>query len=97
MTIFFSFQTRVLVTHSVRFLPYMDQIIVIQDGEVSEVCTNCYCCRDISYALPAVITKLSIPTEQKYDILVVIGSLSTDVFEPRTSTGSRDFPSLIRI
>ena len=26
-----------------------------------------------------------------------IGSLSTDVFEPRTSTGSRDFSSLMRI
>jgi len=24
------------VTHGVRFLPCMDQIIVIQDGEVSE-------------------------------------------------------------
>ena len=28
---------------------------------------------------------------------ICIGSLSTDVFEPRTSTGSRDFSSLMRI
>ena len=27
----------------------------------------------------------------------IMGSLSTDVFEPRTSTGSRDFSSLMRI
>lgn len=33
------FQTRVLVTHAVQYLPYVDQIIVLQDGVISEVCT----------------------------------------------------------
>ncbi len=33
----FTFQTRVLVTHGVQYLPHMDQIIVLQDGKVSEV------------------------------------------------------------
>lgn len=72
ISFFFSFQTRVLVTHSVRFLPHMDQIIVIQDGEISEVYTKCYFCRFISYALTTAITKLSISTKQKYNILVVM-------------------------
>ena len=31
-------QTRVLVTHGVGFLPQVDQIIVLQDGRISEVC-----------------------------------------------------------
>ena len=29
-------KTRVLVTHGVTFLPLMDQIIVVKDGEISE-------------------------------------------------------------
>lgn len=32
-------QTRVLVTHSISFLPQMDFIIVLADGQVSEVGT----------------------------------------------------------
>ena len=37
MLLFLAFQTRVLVTHSVQYLPSMDQIIVLQDGKVLEV------------------------------------------------------------
>ena len=33
----FGFQTRLLVTHSTGFLPQVDQIIVLQDGRISEV------------------------------------------------------------
>ena len=29
--------------------------------------------------------------------ILILGSLSTDVFEPRTSTGSRNFSSLMRV
>jgi len=29
-------KTRVLVTHSITYLPQMDQIVVIKDGEISE-------------------------------------------------------------
>lgn len=32
-----SVQTRILVTHGVSFLPYVDEIIVLVDGVVSEV------------------------------------------------------------
>ncbi|CAH3177882.1 unnamed protein product [Porites lobata] len=32
-------KTRVLVTHAVQYLPHMDQIIVLQDGVISEVGT----------------------------------------------------------
>ena len=31
-------QTRILVTHGIAFLPQVDQIIVLQDGRISEVC-----------------------------------------------------------
>lgn len=30
-------QTRILVTHGVNFLPYVDEIVVLVDGVVSEV------------------------------------------------------------
>jgi ABC-type sulfate/molybdate transport systems ATPase subunit len=30
-------QTRVLVTHGISFLPQVDQIVVLKDGEISEV------------------------------------------------------------
>ena len=30
-------QTRVLVTHGISFLPQVDQIVVLQDGRISEV------------------------------------------------------------
>ena len=30
-------QTRVLVTHNISFLPQVDRIIVLKDGEISEV------------------------------------------------------------
>lgn len=30
------FQTRVLVTHGITFLPQVDQIIVLKNGEISE-------------------------------------------------------------
>lgn len=30
-------QTRILVTHGVSFLPYVDEIVVLVDGMVSEV------------------------------------------------------------
>lgn len=33
------FQTRVLVTHGVHWLPRVDQIIVMKNGEISEVGT----------------------------------------------------------
>jgi ATP-binding cassette subfamily C (CFTR/MRP) protein 1 len=33
------FQTRVLVTHGISFLPQLDQIIVMADGQISEVGT----------------------------------------------------------
>ena len=33
----FFFQTRVLVTHGIRFLPQVDQIVVIRGGNISEV------------------------------------------------------------
>lgn len=32
-----SAQTRILVTHGVSFLPYVDEIVVLVDGVVSEV------------------------------------------------------------
>lgn len=32
-----SVQTRILVTHGVSFLPYVDEIVVLVDGVVSEV------------------------------------------------------------
>ena len=32
-------QTRVLVTHGISFLPQLDQIIVMADGQISEVGT----------------------------------------------------------
>lgn len=32
-------QTRILVTHGVSFLPYVDEIVVLVDGVVSEVGT----------------------------------------------------------
>ena len=32
-------KTRILVTHGVTYLPQMDQIIVLKDGEISEVGT----------------------------------------------------------
>ena len=31
------FQTRVLVTHQVRFLPQVDHIIVLRNGVITEV------------------------------------------------------------
>ena len=31
------FQTRIFVTHGVGFLPQVDQIIVLQNGRISEV------------------------------------------------------------
>ncbi len=34
-----SVQTRILVTHGVSFLPYVDEIVVLVDGMVSEVGT----------------------------------------------------------
>ena len=40
-SVFFLFcflKTRVLVTHGISFLPQVDQIIVLQDGRISEVC-----------------------------------------------------------
>lgn len=33
----FFFQTRVLVTHGINFLPEVDQIIVLSQGKISEV------------------------------------------------------------
>ena len=30
-------QTRILVTHGLSFLPQVDQIVVLQDGKISEV------------------------------------------------------------
>lgn len=33
----FLFQTRIFVTHAVQYLARVDQIIVLQDGVVSEV------------------------------------------------------------
>ena len=33
------FQTRILVTHGITFLPKVDQIVVMHDGHVSEVGT----------------------------------------------------------
>ena len=33
----FLFQTRIFVTHAVQYLAHVDQIIVLQDGVVSEV------------------------------------------------------------
>ena len=30
------YQTRIFVTHNVTYLPYVDQIIVIQDGTIVE-------------------------------------------------------------
>lgn len=35
---FVSLQTRLLVTHGVHFLPQMDQIIVLKEGRITEVC-----------------------------------------------------------
>lgn len=32
-----SVQTRILVTHGVSFLPYVDEIVVLVDGVVSEI------------------------------------------------------------
>lgn len=32
-----SLQTRILVTHGISFLPYVDEIVVLADGIVSEV------------------------------------------------------------
>ena len=37
LSIFSCLQTRVLVTHGVNFLPYVDEIVVLVDGKVSEV------------------------------------------------------------
>lgn len=34
---FYFVQTRVLVTHGVNFLPFVDEIIVLVDGKVSEI------------------------------------------------------------
>lgn len=34
---FICVQTRILVTHGVSFLPYVDEIVVLVDGVVSEV------------------------------------------------------------
>lgn len=36
-TVSLSVQTRILVTHGVSFLPYVDEIVVLVDGVVSEV------------------------------------------------------------
>lgn len=36
IVIFNALQTRILVTHGISFLPKVDQIIVIKDGEISE-------------------------------------------------------------
>lgn len=33
----FTFQTRVLVTHAINYLPQMDTILVMTDGEISEM------------------------------------------------------------
>ena len=33
----FEFQTRVFVTNAVTYLPQVDQIIVLKDGEISEL------------------------------------------------------------
>ena len=32
-------QTRILVTHGISYLPQLDQIIVMKDGQISEVGT----------------------------------------------------------
>lgn len=34
---FLHFQTRLLVTHGVGFLPYVDTIVVLVDGQISEI------------------------------------------------------------
>lgn len=34
---FLSLQTRILVTHGVSFLPYVDEIVVLVNGKVSEI------------------------------------------------------------
>ena len=31
------FQTRILVTHSISYLPHVDKIIVLEDGRISEM------------------------------------------------------------
>lgn len=33
----FIFQTRILITHGINFLPHVDEIVVLVDGVVSEV------------------------------------------------------------
>ena len=53
-------------------------------------------CNDQSYLRNRIMAEFSQRTRD-HSRGVPVGSLSTDVFEPRTSTGSRDFPSLIRI
>lgn len=35
--LYFAFQTRILVTHGISFLPYVDEIVVLVDGVLSEV------------------------------------------------------------
>ena len=37
MIVLGSAQTRLLVTHGITYLPQVDQIIVLKDGEISEV------------------------------------------------------------
>ena len=39
-----AFQTRILVTHGISFLPQADQIVVLQDGRISEVYRTKLCC-----------------------------------------------------
>lgn len=36
-TVLFYFQTRILVTHGINFLPQVDSIIVLVDGKISEM------------------------------------------------------------
>ena len=31
------FQTRIFVTHGMTYLPYVDEIVVMSDGEITEV------------------------------------------------------------
>lgn len=37
LNVLFSLQTRVLVTHGISFLPYVDEVVVLVNGQVSEV------------------------------------------------------------
>ena len=53
----FLFQTRILVTHSISFLPQVDQIVVLQDGRISEV----------SSVVPVVLTTW-LPAQQPISI-----------------------------